>query len=158
MHADVVGAASDQAAAKQGQTEREEFLLDLVKSARFSRARRQLSRRPESLHLLAVAGVATDREGDLAFSNSRNSRDERQVFFLHRALLDLARKRSMREIRLGDDEHARGGTVEAMDDARPQLAPDALEIADVAEQGVDEGSRPVSRGGVHEEARRPVGR
>src|SRR5207237_8103515 len=55
VHADLVGAARDQAAAKQSQSEREELPLDLVESARLPGARRQLSSRLKSLHLLAVA-------------------------------------------------------------------------------------------------------
>ena len=64
----------------------------------------------------------------------------------------------MREIGLGDEEHAGCVAVEAVHDAGTKLAADSRQIAHVVEQGVDERARTVSRRGVHDEPRRLVDR
>ena len=64
----------------------------------------------------------------------------------------------MGEVALGDEEDARGVAVEAVDDAGAELAADAGEVADVVEQGVDEGARAVAGRGMHDDARRLVDR
>ena len=102
-------------------------------------------------HLLPVVGVAPDRQVDPA-SGLHDAPDQRHVFLVHLAVLELLRQRLVRRIVLRDDHHARRALVQAMHDARTQLAADAAEIGDVVEQRVDQRARVVARRRVHDHA------
>ena len=61
-------------------------------------------------------------------------------------------ERGVGRLVLGDDEDAGGVLVEAVHDAGAEFAADALEIAAMVEQGVDEGVGGVAGGGMDDEA------
>jgi hypothetical protein len=55
----------------------------------------------------------------------------------------------VRRIILRDDHDARRPAIEPMDNARPDSAANAAEIADVVEQRIDERARRVAGAGMH---------
>ena len=73
--------------------------------------------------------------------------------------LNAAARAEVGRLVLGHHHHARGVLVEAMDDARPDRAADAGQLAPaVVEERVDQRARGVARRRVHHQARRLVDR
>ena len=66
-------------------------------------------------------GVRADRSVDFAFVRFRVSRNKHQVFLLHRVVLKLMREMPLRLDILGEEHHAAGVFVEAMDDAQARI-------------------------------------
>ena len=81
---------------------------------------------------------------------------ERDVFLFDLAIVELPRQLDVRAVVLRHHHQARRSAIEAMHDARPQLAADAAEIVHLVEQRVDERALRVPGGGMHHHARRLV--
>ena len=81
---------------------------------------------------------------------------ERDVFLFDLAVVELPRELGVRAVVLGDHHQARRAAIEAMHDARPQLAADAAEVVHLVQQRVDERALRVARGGMDDHAGRFV--
>ena len=82
--------------------------------------------------------------------------DERHVFLLDLAIVELPRQLAVRRVVLGDDHDAGRAAVEPVDDAGPQFAADAAQVVDVVQQRVDQRAVRVARRRVHHHAGRLV--
>ena len=82
--------------------------------------------------------------------------DQRDVFLLDLAVVELARQLLVRRVVLGHHHHSRRAAIEPVHDARPQLAADAAQILDVMEQRVHQRAAAVARRRVHHHPRRLV--
>ena len=66
--------------------------------------------------------MKADRLLDIVAVALGNAVDQREVFFLHAAVLELESELVMDALVLGDDQKAGRVAVEAVDDARPIFA------------------------------------
>ena len=112
VDADLVGAAGLRLAPDQ--REAAEPLDDLVERHRGLAA---VLRRADR-HLLADGRVEADRPLDVVAVALRDAVDQRQVFLVDLALLELQRQPAVGQVVLDDDQQAGGVAVEAVDDAR----------------------------------------
>src|SRR5713226_8486945 len=93
--------------------------------ARFARMRdvRAVPRFALCRHARAMDGVAPDGQLDSAALLSENALHERDIRFLDGPLAKSLAKFRVRRVVLGDQDHARGFLVQAMNDSRPQWIP-----------------------------------
>ena len=106
-------------------------------------------------HGLAVAGVATDRAGDLAHTRLGHAPDHREIGTVDPARREVRGKCGMCLLGLGHHHEPAGVLVEAMDDARPPNPADACEaVPAMREQGIDEGIVWIAGRRMHYEAGR----
>ena len=148
MHPDLVRAAGVDAHAQEGGAV--EALLDPPGAAGLAPAR------GADRHLLPVHGVAADRRVDLAGGAGGHAEHEGEVLLLDRAPGELPDERAVGLVVLGDHQQARGPLVEPVDDARPEDAAHAGEVAHVAEQRVHERAARGAGARVHDEPGRLV--
>ena len=91
-------------------------------------------------------GVAADRaRRSRRCGGAGTPRTRARYSFSHRAAGELPDEGAVGLVVLGDHEQARGPLVEAVDDARPEDAADAGEVAHVREQRVHERARGACR-------------
>jgi len=77
-------------------------------------------------HLLPMYRIATNRRVDTSASLN-HSPHERQVLLFDLAIVELTRKLLMGRVVLGDDDHARCASIQAMHNAWAFLATDAAQ-------------------------------
>ena len=77
---------------------------------------------------------------------------ERDVLLFDLAIVELPGELGVRAVVLRHHHQARCAAIEAMHDARPQLAADAAQIVDLVEQRVDQRALRVAGGGMHHHA------
>ena len=106
-------------------------------------------------HLLPVAGVASDRLVDAA-SGLDDAPDERDVFLLDLAVVELTRELAMRRVILRDHHHARRAAIEPVHDPRPELSTDSAQVVHMVEQRVDERAAGMPGRGVDDHSGRLV--
>src|SRR6516225_3855462 len=82
-------------------------------------------------HLLARGGMKPDRLLDVIAVALRDARDQRQIFLLNLPALELQRQLAMGLVVLGDNDQARGVTVQPMHDAGSALAGQRRECVEV---------------------------
>ncbi len=96
------------------------------------------ARRRHDGHFLPVARVAADRRVDERLRRLEAAVDQGQIDLGHGAVLELVLQIPKGVIVLGGDDEAAGVLVQPVDDARPPLAADALQVGAVGQQGVDQ--------------------
>lgn len=93
----------------------------------------------QNRHFLAVARASTDVSADFTFSWVRLTPDQSKVAPRDAARRKLCRQRMEGRLVLDGDHHATGVLVEAVDDARSPLSPDARQLlAAVGDERVDQ--------------------
>src|SRR4029077_3717351 len=108
-------------------------------------------------HAVARARVAIDRTIDPAVRTVRRTPDKGEIAALERraataVIGELRSQRRMRAIVLRHHHEAGRILVEPVDDAGPTLAADAGQaVAAMGDQGIDQRSGPVARGGMNDE-------
>lgn len=148
VHPDLVGAAGLEPAFQQADPLPGEVLQGPVAG------RRWLAAAHDHGHLLAVARAAADVAGDLAGRRPRLAPDQRQVAALDGPGRELLHQALVRLLGLGGDDQAAGVLVQAVHDAGPAHAADALQaVAAVGDQGVHQGAVRVAGRRVHDQAR-----
>src|SRR5262249_11198675 len=143
MHADLVHTAG-------GNGDVQERDAMQVLGLRDSRHRAAGPSRP-GRHLLAIAGIAPDRRVD-APSLLHESPDERDVFLLDFAILELPGELVMRRVVFCSDHDAGGAPIQSVHDPGSEFAADTAEIVHVVQQRVDDRAAAVTRPGVHHHA------
>ena len=78
--------------------------------------------------------------------------DERDVFLLDLAIVELPRQFLVRGVVLGHDHHAGRAAIEAVHDARAHLAANAAQVGKMMQQRVHERPRAVAGGGMDHHA------
>jgi hypothetical protein len=102
-----------------------------------------------------VDRVASDRR-DRSASRLHDSPDERDVFLLDLAIVELPRQLEVRGVVLRHDHHARRSAIESMDDPGRRSPPIAAEIGQVMQQRIDQRARRMSRARMHDHPGRLV--
>ena len=146
MDPDLVGPARLDPHAKKAAAPRPRLLRGVL-------GQRFPSARGPGGHLLAVMTAAADQRPDRPRRRRRRPPHQRQVFLVHGACLELCRKTGHRGIVLRHDHHPARVLVQPVHDPRPSLAPHPGQVGTPVKQGVDQRAGPVSRGGMHHEAR-----
>ena len=100
--------------------------------------------------------MKADRLLDVVAVALGNAVDERQVFLLDAAKLELESELVMDALVLGDDQEAGRVAIEAVDDPGPILAGERREPVEVELERVDQRAAPVSPRGVRDHSRRLV--
>ena len=90
-------------------------------------------------HFLPIVRIAADWQIDPA-ARLHHAPHQRDVLLVDLAIVKLPRQRVVRGVILGDDHHARGALVQAVDDPRPELATNSAQIRDVVHERVDQGA------------------
>jgi hypothetical protein len=106
------------------------------------------------VHFFSVHRMAADRSLDYSTGTLRDSRDEREICFVHLSLGELSGERGVRRIIFRHHEAAARLLVETVHNPRALFAADAGEARAMMEQGVDESMRLVARAGMHNQASR----
>ena len=104
-------------------------------------------------HALAVGGMAADGRVHEALALAEIADDDGHVCPVHRVGLDLLGQAHVRPVVLGHQQQARRVLVDAVDDARADLAADAREVVQPRQQRVDQRARLVARRGMDDHAR-----
>lgn len=107
-------------------------------------------------HFFPVYGVAPDRPVNAAGRPGRVTPDQRPVLLGDGSVLELGDQVAVRPVILGHGQQSRGILVQAVDNPRAEHAADARQVPAVVEQGVDQGSGGMARGGMHHQAGRFV--
>ena len=108
-------------------------------------------------HLLSVGSVAGNRRGDRPAVLLRTADHDRVVLAQCRMHGDLLRERAVRRVVLCDHQQSARVLVDAVDNARTDLAVDAGQaVPAVIHQRVDQRPAPVPRRGMHHHAARLV--
>ena len=107
-------------------------------------------------HLLAVRLIASHGGVDGELVPINVSGDDGEVSALGGFLFDLGSEGDVGGVGFGDDHESGGFSVEAMDDARSEIAADFGEWSASAQEGVNERGFSEGRGGVGCEASRFV--
>ena len=149
VHADLVRAAGVDRHLRERQRRRR------TARARTMRVTASRLRRARADIFLRFDRIAADRRVD-APARLHLAPDERDVFLLDLAIVELPRQLLVRRVVLGDDHQPRRAAIEPVHDARPLLAADAAEIVDVMEQRVDQRAARVPGRRMHDHARRLV--
>ena len=106
--------------------------------------------------LLAVARVAPVQRLDATVGGRRLAHRQRLVNAIDVVRLERRPQRDHRRVVLGDHQQARGVLVDAVNDARAELAADAAQIADARQERVHQRPLRVTRSGMHHQPRRLV--
>jgi hypothetical protein len=107
-------------------------------------------------HLLALHGMAPNREIDATLHGFRRSGNKGQIVFLNAAGLELPGQLMVRAPILGHYQNAGGILVQTMNDSRPFFHTNALKFRAVIKDTVDQGAGSVPRGRVHDQISRLV--
>ncbi len=146
MYAYLVRAAGSDANAQVGANRK--LLKDLVFGER-----RPAGRKP-GCHPSPPDGIASDGRCHGAGLGFHPAVNEGQVYFFDLPALELRGQSLVGEVRAGDHQNAARFFIEAMHDARTQIAADGGQRPEVVKQCVDQRSRMMTRSGMDHHSRR----
>ncbi len=102
--------------------------------------------------------VASDCSDDATLRLLQPSLQQGNIFLIDGTIFELLLQTAQRAVMFGDDDHAGGVLIQAMNDARPAFAAYALDLRAVVHDGIDQSAAGVTGGGVYHHACRFVER